>query len=174
MTGYVSRPRDIIGGIATVAVGIGFLMIGTDLEFGTARQMGPGYFPVVLSYSPDHPGPCACHLGVAATARRGQRRIHSMANPRPNHPADDLFRSNASGPWPSSSPSSLLSLPWRSPAGTLQSSLRSQARAIITAFCSLIFIAGLGLPLPVVGSWINPSNWSGAEVPAEAPAEPSN
>ena len=49
MAGYVSRPRDVIGGLSTVAVGIGFLTMGTDLEFGTARQMGPGYFPVVLS-----------------------------------------------------------------------------------------------------------------------------
>ena len=57
MAGYVSRPRDMIGGLSTVAVGS--VSRWGDLEFGTARQMGPGYFPVVLSSVLIIPEPCA-------------------------------------------------------------------------------------------------------------------
>jgi hypothetical protein len=173
LTGYVSRPRDIIGGIATAAVGIGFLVIGTDLEFGTARQMGPGYFPVVLSI-------VLIILGLALAILAWRRPLEEG--------------SIGSVPWrtlalitlptiffgvtlrglglPVSLFLTLFAVALASRYASIRSALASAA--IITAFCSLIFIAGLGLPLPVVGSWINPSSWSGAKVPAEAPAEPSN
>jgi Tripartite tricarboxylate transporter TctB family len=173
MAGYVSRPRDVIGGLATVAVGIGFLTIGTDLEFGTARQMGPGYFPVVLSL-------VLIILGVALAIAAWRRSLEEG--------------SIGSIPWrtlalitlptvffgvtlrglglPLSLFLTLLAVALASRYASIKSALA--LATTITAFCSLIFIAGLGLPLPVVGSWIQPSNWSGAEAPAEEPTEPSN
>ena len=32
-----------------MAIGAGFLLVGRELEFGTAFRMGPGYFPTILS-----------------------------------------------------------------------------------------------------------------------------
>lgn len=43
------NPRDLIGGALIGAVGLMFLAASFDLRIGTPRQMGPGYFPVVLS-----------------------------------------------------------------------------------------------------------------------------
>jgi hypothetical protein len=40
----------------------------------------------------------------------------------------------------------------------------------IAAFCTLLFIRGLGLPLPVLGPWLSLGYWS---APAPAPAEPA-
>ena len=39
----------------------------------------------------------------------------------------------------------------------------------IAAFCSVLFIKGLGLPLPLVGPWLSPAHWTAAP-PAPAPA----
>lgn len=41
--------KDLVAGLLFVAIGIAFLWIGLDYRFGTNRQMGPGYFPIVLS-----------------------------------------------------------------------------------------------------------------------------
>ena len=49
MEPQLQRPRDIIGGLMIVAVGALFLLLGRELEFGNSFQMGPGYFPTVLS-----------------------------------------------------------------------------------------------------------------------------
>ena len=49
MEPQLQRPRDIIGGLVIVAVGALFLLLGRELEFGNSFQMGPGYFPSVLS-----------------------------------------------------------------------------------------------------------------------------
>ena len=42
----------------------------------------------------------------------------------------------------------------------------------VAAFCALLFIRGLGLPLPVIGPWLSMSYWS-APAPEPAPAEPA-
>ena len=48
----------------------------------------------------------------------------------------------------------------------------------IAAFCSVLFIKGLGLPLPLVGPWLSPAHWTAAPPPraagppAETPATP--
>lgn len=44
-----SSKADLAGGLALVAVGLWFLTQSYGLELGTARRMGPGYFPLFLS-----------------------------------------------------------------------------------------------------------------------------
>lgn len=41
--------KDLVAGALFISTGIIFLWIGKDYHFGTSRQMGAGYFPVVLS-----------------------------------------------------------------------------------------------------------------------------
>ncbi|MCM2443311.1 tripartite tricarboxylate transporter TctB family protein [Agrobacterium vitis] len=43
------RRRDIYAGGIFIAIAALFLLQGTAYEFGTAFQMGPGFFPVVLA-----------------------------------------------------------------------------------------------------------------------------
>ena len=50
MTRIFAR-QDVLGGLLLVAFGAAGLALGASLEMGTARRMGPGYFPTILSCS---------------------------------------------------------------------------------------------------------------------------
>jgi hypothetical protein len=45
----VRNPQDLGAGLVFVAIGLAGIYFGTELEFGTASRMGPGYFPMLLS-----------------------------------------------------------------------------------------------------------------------------
>jgi hypothetical protein len=45
----VKSPQDIGSGVVFVLIGLAGLIFGSDLAFGSAARMGPGYFPVLLS-----------------------------------------------------------------------------------------------------------------------------
>lgn len=42
--------QDVLGGLLLAAFGLLGLVLGADLDVGTARRMGPGYFPRILSW----------------------------------------------------------------------------------------------------------------------------
>jgi len=44
------RRQDVLGGLLLVAFGIAGLAFGAPLDMGTARRMGPGFFPTILSW----------------------------------------------------------------------------------------------------------------------------
>jgi hypothetical protein len=46
----VRSPQDLGAGLLFVAIGAAGLYFGQDLAFGSAARMGPGYFPILLSY----------------------------------------------------------------------------------------------------------------------------
>jgi putative tricarboxylic transport membrane protein len=39
----------------------------------------------------------------------------------------------------------------------------------LAAFCSVLFVRGLGLPLPLVGPWLSPARWSSPPAAVTAP-----
>lgn len=41
--------RDTVGGLVIVLVSAAFLSLAFDYQIGTARRMGPGYFPLLVS-----------------------------------------------------------------------------------------------------------------------------
>jgi hypothetical protein len=43
-------PQDLGAGLLFVAIGAAGIVFGQDLAMGSAARMGPGYFPVLLSY----------------------------------------------------------------------------------------------------------------------------
>jgi hypothetical protein len=45
----VKSPQDLGAGLLFIAIGLIGLYFGQDLTFGTSRNMGPGYFPTILS-----------------------------------------------------------------------------------------------------------------------------
>jgi putative tricarboxylic transport membrane protein len=45
----VRNARDLLAGLLFIAFGAAFLVAAQNYEPGSARRMGPGYFPVVLS-----------------------------------------------------------------------------------------------------------------------------
>jgi hypothetical protein len=46
----VKNPQDLGAGLVFIAIGLAGIYFGKDLPFGSAGRMGPGYFPVLLSY----------------------------------------------------------------------------------------------------------------------------
>jgi hypothetical protein len=45
----VKSPQDLGAGAVFMAIGLAGFYFGSDLAFGTASRMGPGYFPMLLS-----------------------------------------------------------------------------------------------------------------------------
>ena len=46
----VKGPQDLGAAIVFMLIGIGGMLAGQELEFGTSAKMGPGYFPMILSF----------------------------------------------------------------------------------------------------------------------------
>jgi hypothetical protein len=44
----LNKPKDLFAGILFLLTGIAVVYVSSDYSFGTLRQMGPGYFPVML------------------------------------------------------------------------------------------------------------------------------
>jgi hypothetical protein len=62
MTAFIRNPKDFWTGVIFIAFGIAFLAIAQGYPIGTARRMGPAYFPVILSV-------VLILIGLAAAAR---------------------------------------------------------------------------------------------------------
>jgi hypothetical protein len=45
----IKSPQDIGAAVIFMSIGLAGLYFGSDLAFGTAGRMGPGYFPTILS-----------------------------------------------------------------------------------------------------------------------------
>src|SRR5262245_31271026 len=45
----VRNSRDLLAGCMFLAFGLTFLVLAQEYQLGSARRMGPAYFPVVLS-----------------------------------------------------------------------------------------------------------------------------
>lgn len=171
MPGTLSRPRDVVGGLLIVGIGAGFLLVGRELPVGTSFRMGPGYFPTVLSWLMVALGAALALLAWRAPRREGAFRDVPWRGLVLVVGATVLFGLALRG---------LGLLPvlvlvvlataWASRNATLRS---SAALALgIAAFCSVLFIKGLGLPLPLLGPWLGAAYWSPrpAAAPPAAPA----
>lgn len=58
----IRSPQDLGAALVFVAIGTAGVYFGSDLRFGTAGRMGPGYFPYYLSW-------CIVAIGVIVGAR---------------------------------------------------------------------------------------------------------
>ena len=147
------NPKDFWTGVIYVVVGAGAMVIARDYELGTAFRMGPAYFPTVLggllvadraprrsvARSPVRRAPAA----GAAQGFAGDRR-------RPRSGSALIVRGAGLGGrrcrcWSSMSAARQRAFP-----------LGPDARAGggLTLFCVLVFVKGLGLPLPLLGPWL--------------------
>jgi hypothetical protein len=176
MAGTLEKPRDVAGGLLVMAVGAGFLLVGRDLELGSSFRMGPGYFPTllaglmvllgvimtVLAWRAPHQEGAFGHvpwrgllLVVGAVAFFGLTlRGLGLA------PVLVLV---------------VLATAWASRYASLRASIPLALG--IAAFCAILFIRLLGLPLPLLGPWLSPAWWSPPPAvtapPADAPAPTS-
>lgn len=151
MLSFVHGPKDFWAGIAYVCLGAGFAFIARDYSLGTAIRMGPGYFPTVLG------GLLAC-VGLISIVRGGARSGEPL-EPFAWRPAVFVSLSLilfalllAGGGLVVALAALLLVAPLATQSGRY--SVRGALAAVaLIAFCSVVFVKALGLPLPLIGTW---------------------
>jgi hypothetical protein len=144
------NPKDLWTGIIYVVVGAAAIFIARDYGLGTPRKMGPAFFPAGLSI-------ILIVIGIISLVR---------SFIRPGTPvgritfkglllvtgATVLFGFIVRGA------GLIIAMPVLvivSAYGSDKFSWRTSIvmAIVLTAFCILIFLKGLGIPLPVFGSW---------------------
>ena len=167
----MEKPRDLIGGFLVVLIGAAFLLFGRELEVGTSFRMGPGYFPIILSVLMIILGLTMVVLAWRKPASEdGVGQVPWLGLALVTVPVV-LFGLMLRGLGLATILVLVVLLTaWASRHATLRTSLPLAVG--IAAFCSVLFIKGLGLPLPLVGPWLSPAHWTAAPpAPAPPPAQ---
>ncbi|MDR1934225.1 MAG: tripartite tricarboxylate transporter TctB family protein [Candidatus Accumulibacter sp.] len=150
MERFVRNPKEFWVGIIYIAIGSAALYLGRELEMGRAGEMGPAYFPTILSV-------LLVGVGVVSLLRSFLRA---------GAPIDRLairgmvlvilsivlFGVLARG---AGLAVALVALVFVSSRASVKFRWKSTALMAvgITVFCVLVFLKGLGIPLPVFGPW---------------------
>jgi hypothetical protein len=147
----IRNPRDFWAGAIYLALATAVLWIGRNYSTGSSARMGPGYFPMAL-------GGLLALFGIASVVR---------SFIRPGEPVEafvwrplvlvlgsvvlfGLLLERAGV---------LIALPLMIVVAAMASrysrvDVKSVAAlAGIVAFCVLVFVKGLGVPMPLLGSW---------------------
>jgi len=143
------RNKDFLSGILFIGAGATFLYIGHDYALGTTRRMGPGYFPTLLSITLILIG-----AGITLNAFRSQDYVadfslRGLAAVTIGTVAFGLLIRDAG------ILIAVAALVLIAALGNPRSKWLpiSALAAGMAAFCYLIFVKALGLPIPVLGSW---------------------
>ena len=148
---HIRHPQDFWSGIMFMFFGLAAVIIGQDYPMGTAGRMGPAYFPVVL-------GGLLTLIGLATTLRA----LWLRGEPIQNFSVRDaamivvavvLFGVLVRNAGIVVAVAALIMVSsYASEKFKFKASIILSAGAI--AFCILVFVKGLGLPLPVFGPWL--------------------
>lgn len=146
----IRNPKDFWAGLIYLGVGLGSFYLAQDYEMGTAVRMGPGYFPRVLSA-------LLALIGLVALLRSFLRPGEAVGRLAWREAllvlgATALFGALVRG---AGVALSILALVLISAWASRQFRLRSSVLLAmgLAAFSALVFLEGLGIPLPLVGSW---------------------
>jgi hypothetical protein len=161
----MEKPRDVVGGLIVMAIGIGFLVTGRDLEVGTSFRMGPGYFPTILSILMIALGSIITLLALRAPAFKNGSSLLPWRGLALIIGAPLAFGATLVGL--GLAPAVLmvvLATAWSSRYASVRSSVPLSLG--LAAFCALLFIRLLGLPLPLTGPWLSAGHWAPASTVA--------
>ncbi len=144
------NPKDFWTGIIYVAFGAAAIFIARDYGMGTAHKMGPAYFPMVLSV-------LLILIGIISLIRS----FIKPGSPIGRYAFKGLMLVTASTVlfgFIVRGAGLVIALPllviissYASKQFNWKYSLAMAAG--LTVFCILIFLKGLGVPLPILGSW---------------------
>ena len=153
MGSIIRAPKDFWTGVIYLAVGTLGVVIGRNYSFGTAGRMGPGYFPFAIS--------CLLLLfGVITVVRSfivtgepvGAIAWKAIALVIGSVIAFGLLLPTAGLiiamlvlVLMSAAASEKFRFEWGATAGLVG----------LVVFCSLVFVLGLGVPMPLIGSWFD-------------------
>lgn len=147
----IRAPRDLCAGLIYLGVGAAALYFGQELQMGTARKMGPAFFPAVLAW-------LLLLIGALAVGRS----LLKQGEPLPTFAWRPLLRITAAAlafGLLVRGAGLLVALPlfvfMTASASIHFRWLPTLVLAVVaTAFCSLVFVVGLGVPLPLIGAWL--------------------
>ena len=151
MAGIIRNPKDFGAGILYIAFGAVGYYIAIDYGFGKASRMGPGYFPSVLSA-------LLMFFGLIAV-------IRSFI--KPGEPIGAFAWKATAFVVGSNVLFGLLLIPAGLIIALIALILSSAAASIhfkfdwkaigalviLVVFCALVFTKGLGVPMPLLGTW---------------------
>jgi len=150
VTSLIRNPKDFWAGVIYVAVGLAAIIIGRDYGMGTASKMGPAYFPTVL-------GGLLALIGLISIVRSFQRAgeplgVFAYKGAALVLGSTVLFGVLVRG---AGVVISLVVLVIMSAYASIKFRWApSIALAIgLAVFSVLVFIKGLGIPLPLLGPW---------------------
>lgn len=151
MLSFVHGPKDFWAGIVYICIGAGFAFIARDYPLGTAIRMGPGYFPTILG------GLLAC-VGLISVVRgitRSGQPLETFAW-RPVLFVTlslVLFAVLLTGAGLIIALAALLLTAPMAAKPFVYSVRGALAAVALIASCAVVFVVGLGLPLPLIGNW---------------------
>ena len=147
----IKAPKDFWTGVIYLLVGGLGYWIGRDYSFGSAGRMGPGYFPFAIS--------CLLILFGVITLVRSALTAGEPVGALAFKPIvlviggviafgyllprTGLIVAMLVMVLLSAAASEKFRFEWRAAAGL----------AGLVVFCALVFVKGLGVPMPLVGSW---------------------
>lgn len=154
MQAGISSPKDFWAGFVYVGTGTAALWWGSEYAVGSAGRMGPGYFPRVLAGILILLGIVSLVRGLLANgpplgaiAWKQLALIlagcitFAIALPTLGFPIALFLLCIVSAV-----ASREFRLEWRAVCGLI----------VVIGACALVFVRGLGLPMPLVGSWLEP------------------
>ena len=146
------NPRDFWAGLLYLALGIAVVVWGRQYAMGTSARMGPGYFPTVL-------GAVLALLGAVSVGRSLLRTGEPIAAVawRPTAlvlGGTVLFGLLLEGAGLLIALASMIITGAMASRYTRLDVVSVLALLGIVMFCALVFVKGLGLPMPLVGSWL--------------------
>jgi hypothetical protein len=156
----IRAEKDFWAGLLYVLLAAGFLWLGRDLKMGAASRMGPGYFPLTLGWILGAFGVISVVRSFLADGAPVGRIAWKQLVLITAAVLAFGFLVGTAG------------LVFALPALVIISALSSQESVYdlkglvilvgLTLFCILVFVKGLGVPMPIIGSWFEnfvPLNW---------------
>lgn len=154
MPNWISSPRDFWTGLIYVLLGSGAFWIALDYPLGTVGRMGPGYFPRVLAL-------ILVVIGVLAFVRafviESGEVTHLAWKPLLMIcGAIVLYGVLVQTAGLVVALTVLLMIGAMASRETRFDVKSIAGMFLLIAFCVLVFVKGLGLPIPIVGPWLQP------------------
>ena len=149
----IRNPRDFWAGAIYLALAIVVIWIGRNYHQGTSERMGPGYFPTAL-------GSVLALFGVVSIGRSLIRPGEAIA-PLAWRPLVLVLGATVLFGLLLDRLGLLIALPCLIVVSALASrNSRLDATSVaamigLVAFCALVFVKGLGVPMPLLGSWFS-------------------
>jgi hypothetical protein len=144
------NPKDFWPGFIYMAFGISALIIARDYKMGTALKMGPAYFPAIVSA-------LLVLVGIISVVRSFVKE----GSPIGSFTVKGLFIIAASTlvfGFILRGAGLIIALPVFVISSFYASRWFNWRHSImlavgVAAFCIIVFLKGLGIPIPLVGSW---------------------